>query len=310
MQYEISGFWRRLGAFFIDSIILSAFGFILGLVFTPYLVELGGWGRVLGFFIAITYFAILNSSIGGGQTIGKRLLKIQVLDKDGELLNFTKSAIRYSIIGIPFFLNGALIPESFFHTIVFYLLSVLVFGFSSSIVYLIVFNRNTRQSLHDIIVGSFVIMKGVKSSKPCKSIWSVHYVICAIIMVLALLAPILIGHLSKKDFFSQLITTREQIQDIPEVAFATIQDGQSIFKPLDGESTKTTYIASKIYIKSLNIEDEQLATKIAKAILKTHKEAIQKNLITVTLIYGYDIGISSRCWGNTYAFTPDEWLAK
>jgi hypothetical protein len=38
-------------------------------------VELGGWGRAIGFPIAAIYFVILNSRIGGGQTIGKRILK-------------------------------------------------------------------------------------------------------------------------------------------------------------------------------------------------------------------------------------------
>nr|NJM04523.1 hypothetical protein [Desulfobacula sp.] len=33
MQYEIAGFWRRVGAFFIDAIILGIFGLLLGLLF-------------------------------------------------------------------------------------------------------------------------------------------------------------------------------------------------------------------------------------------------------------------------------------
>ena len=144
MQCEISGFWRRVGAFVIDSIILGVLGLILGLLFSQYFVELGGWGRALGFPIAATYFAILNSNIGGGQTIGKRILKIQVLDKAGELLSLPKSAIRYSIIGIPYFLNGARISESFIYPIGFYLLSLLVFGFGLSIVYLLVVSGHLK----------------------------------------------------------------------------------------------------------------------------------------------------------------------
>jgi len=310
MQYEISGFWRRLGAFLIDSIILGVFGFILGLFFAPYFVVLGGWGRAVGFLIAITYFAILNSNIGGGQTIGKRILKIQVLDKAGELLNLPKSATRYSIIGIPYFLNGATISESFFYPIGFYLLSLLVFGFGLSIVYLFVFNRNTRQSLHDIITGTYVIIKGSKTTEPRKAIWSVHYVICGILMVLALLAPIFIGQLSKNDFFSQLINTRNQIQDIPEVVSATIHDGHSTFSSIDGESKTTTYITSQVLLKNCNVEDEKLASKIANIILQVHKEANQKNFIQVTISYGYDIGIYSSWRSNSYSFSPEEWLAK
>jgi uncharacterized RDD family membrane protein YckC len=89
MQYEISGFWRRAGAFFIDAIILGIIGLLLGLFFSQQFVELGGWGRAIGFSIAAIYFVIFSSRTGGGQTIGKRALKIQVVDRAGKLLNLT-----------------------------------------------------------------------------------------------------------------------------------------------------------------------------------------------------------------------------
>nr|NJM04524.1 RDD family protein [Desulfobacula sp.] len=162
---------------------------------------MGGWGRAIGFPIAAIYFVILNSRIGGGQTIGKRILKIQVVDKTAELLSLPKSTLRYFVIGIPYFLNGAIVPESFLYPVGFYLLSLLVFGFGISIIYLIVFNRNNRQSLHDIIAGTYVVRKSTDSTEAIKSIWPVHYAICGILMVLALLAPLFIGNLSQNKFF-------------------------------------------------------------------------------------------------------------
>lgn len=310
MQYEISGFWRRVGAVFIDAIILGVVGLLLGLFFSQQFVELGGWGRAIGFPIAAIYFVILNSRIGGGQTIGKRALKIQVVDKTGGLLNVPKSSLRYSIIGIPYFLNGAIIPDSILYPIGFYLLSLLVFGVGLSIVYLFVFNRNTRQSLHDAIAGTYVVRKNVESAGTIKPIWSVHYAICGIIMVLALLAPIFIGQLSQNEFFSELTKTREQIQNVPQVVYATIQDGQSTFSPVSGESKTTTYLSTQVRIKNQNIEDEKLAAKIANIILETHKEATQRNLIQVVLTYGYDIGIASKWNIYRYSFDPEYWLAK
>jgi uncharacterized RDD family membrane protein YckC len=310
MQYEISGFWRRVGAFFIDAIILGIFGLLLGLFFSQQFVELGGWGRAVGFPIAAIYFAILNSRIGGGQTIGKRALKIQVVDKTGELLDLPKSILRYSIIGIPYFLNGATIPESFLYHIGFYFLSLLVFGFGISIIYLFVFNRNTRQSLHDIIAGTYVVLKSTESPEPIKPIWSVHYATCGIIMVLALLAPIFIGQLSQNEFFSELTKTREKIQNVPQVVYATIQDGQSTFSPVGGESKTTTYLSTQVLIKNPTVEDEVLAAKIANIILETHKEASQRNLIQVIQTYGYDIGIASKWNSYRYSFSPEDWLAK
>lgn len=310
MQNEISGFWRRVGAFLIDSIILGVFGLILGLFFSQQFVELGGWGRAIGFPIAAIYFAILNSRIGGGQTIGKRALKIQVVDKSSELLSLPKSILRYFAIGIPYFLNGAIIPESILYPVGFYLVSLLVFGFGLSIVYLFIFNRNTRQSLHDIIAGTYVVRKNIESTETIKRIWPVHYAICGILMVLALLSPIFIRQLSQNEFFSELTKTREQIQNVPGVICATIQDGQSTFSAVGGESKTTTYLNSQIIIKNNNVEDEKLASEIANIILETHKEANLRNRIQVVLTYGYDIGIASKWNSHGFSFAPEYWLAK
>lgn len=308
MQYTISGFWRRLGAFLIDVFSLGILGLFLGLFFSQQFVELGGWGRAVGFPIAAIYFAILNSRIGGGQTLGKRFLKIQVVDKIGKQISLFKSTLRYAIIGIPYFLNGALIPESVLSSIGLFLLSLLVFGFGLSIIYLFVFNRNTRQSLHDIIVGTYVVRKNIESTVTIKPVWSVHYAICGIIMLLALLAPMYLGQLSRNDFFSEILKTREQIQNVPQVIYATLQDGQSTFTPAGDESKTTTYLSTQVLIKDQNIEDENLASKIANVIWDTHKEATKRDVIYVTITYGYDIGIASTWKSRSFSFTPEYWL--
>ena len=72
----ISGYWRRIGAFAIDSIILGLIGLSLGLVLEDMFVDIGVWGRLFGFTIALLYFGIMNSVISNGQTLGKKLLKI------------------------------------------------------------------------------------------------------------------------------------------------------------------------------------------------------------------------------------------
>src|SRR5437016_12192213 len=103
----IAGFWRRLLAFMIDVLIIGVVGFILGLIFFERFVELGGWGRIIGFVIALLYFGLMNSAVSDGQTIGKRLTKIRVAKATGEPLGISESFLRFTIIGIPFFLNGA-----------------------------------------------------------------------------------------------------------------------------------------------------------------------------------------------------------
>ena len=81
---EISGFWRRILSFIIDAVIISLVGFAIGMVFFDALASLGGWGRLLGFVVALIYYGLLNSSLGKGQTIGKRIARLEVVNKQGE----------------------------------------------------------------------------------------------------------------------------------------------------------------------------------------------------------------------------------
>jgi len=103
----ISGFWRRIGALVVDAVILGVAGLGLGLVFEEQFVKLGSWGRFVGFFVAFAYFGVMNSHVSGGQTFGKKLLKIKVVNTDNQPITVLRSLSRFIILGIPFFLNGA-----------------------------------------------------------------------------------------------------------------------------------------------------------------------------------------------------------
>lgn len=44
----ISGFWRRIGALFIDTLIVGGVGLVLGLFFENFFVQVGAWANALG----------------------------------------------------------------------------------------------------------------------------------------------------------------------------------------------------------------------------------------------------------------------
>jgi len=65
LSTSISGFWRRVGALAIDTVVLGLAGMIVGVVLFDPLARMGGYERLIGFAIAWAYFGILNSSLGG-----------------------------------------------------------------------------------------------------------------------------------------------------------------------------------------------------------------------------------------------------
>ena len=106
--YELAGFGARFAAYFIDSIILSIItapvSFYLNSHFIPdenlpldqllhSLLILIAIGTIIGFAASITYFTALE---GGNRnaTLGKRLLKIRVLDIHKQPIGMKEAFIR------------------------------------------------------------------------------------------------------------------------------------------------------------------------------------------------------------------------
>jgi uncharacterized RDD family membrane protein YckC len=170
---EIAGFWRRLFAFCLDGLLLGAVGAYIGLIAYDGLVALGDWGRAVGFAIALIYFGAMDSELFRGQTLGKRVVRIKVVTVNGVPLSVGASTLRATIFCVPYFLNGAFIDAG---AITSWLLVFLVFGVGLSIVYLLLFNRRTRQSLHDLAVGAYVVSnKGGGPVGDSGRIWPAHF---------------------------------------------------------------------------------------------------------------------------------------
>jgi uncharacterized RDD family membrane protein YckC len=100
-QLAPAGFFIRTLAYLVDAFLLS----LVGGAF-PYLVitttneqivngqrvTTGAGGSVL---VSLIYFLIFWSHLGGGRTLGMRLLKLRVIREDGSELGVVNAAIRW-----------------------------------------------------------------------------------------------------------------------------------------------------------------------------------------------------------------------
>lgn len=308
MTLEVSGFWRRSGAFFIDCVVLGSIGLLLGAFFTAQFVALAGWGRLIGFGIAAIYFTLLNSRVGNGQTIGKRLLKIRVVGQRGDELALPKSFLRFTIVAAPWFLNGAILPAEYLPAFVFSGLTLLVFGFGFSIIYLFLCNRHTRQSFHDLLLGTFVVRVDPENPSPLKPVWRVHYVVCGILLLVSLSIPFVTSMLISRDVLTDLTKTREALQDHPMVLFATLFDGSSFFAKGGSGTSNARYLSARALLREAQVENQALAVDLARRILGTYPNAQDRDAIQVALIYGYDIGIASFWRKKAYSQSPQKWI--
>jgi len=150
-EYSICNPWRRVGAYFIDSFIVS----ILALIITfisgngSELMQLGNTydiadleALILSFsslftklfiiqiMLGILYYGVFQG-ISNGQTLGKKLLSIKIIMVDGSTFTSLKSTLRFIINSI---LLNTCAPLGF-----------------------IVFFTRYKQGIHDMIVKTVVI---------------------------------------------------------------------------------------------------------------------------------------------------------
>lgn len=155
-KINIAKFWTRVWAFLIDSLILGVIGYLLGLTVRDFLVSIGNYGLLFGLVITVIYQTICNSKIGNGQTLGKRAMNIQVVDINGDTIDVGKSFLRALILCFPYFTANLTIPGlsdiAFVNIIKTIVLATIVIG----VVVIYIFNKQTRQSPHDLVVGTFV----------------------------------------------------------------------------------------------------------------------------------------------------------
>ena len=302
---EIGSLWRRFVAFGVDGIIVGVAGTLVALPFFETFSRLGPWGRLVGFCLALPYFAILNSRIGNGQTLGKRLMHLQVVNKNGATISFWKSVGRYGLFAVPYYLNELSLPITRTPSIVITGISLVIFGVGGATLYLIIFNRHTRQGIHDLAVGSYVADADKSGPLKIEPIWKNHWLILAsLLTVISVSAGILSNKLTKSEPFSQLLDDVRQVEGMGGVQVAGAQD---LTSSNWGSSEKKRILVINVYWTGKSEEEQFFSDQVAKLIIEHDPKVKQHDLLRVVMIRGYDLGIAHTQISHSFEHTPAEW---
>jgi uncharacterized RDD family membrane protein YckC len=164
-------------------ILLWLTGYILGLQFLSVFAKMGRWGCLVGYPIAMAYLGLLNSRLGKGQTLGKRLVQIRVVGEDGQFISPARSLLRTGLLVSAYLLSPLYTqPLSLSPFFVLYLL--ISAGLQVGAAYFYLFNRRTRQVLHDLVAHTCVVRDIPKGALSLPPVARVHYVISGGLTVL------------------------------------------------------------------------------------------------------------------------------
>jgi uncharacterized RDD family membrane protein YckC len=290
----IAGFWRRMAALAVDLVILGVPMMLVGFSLFGWLEALGQAGRLIGFVIALLYFGLLNSYLGHGQTVGKRLLGIRVVDRAGDVLSPARSIARFLVIAIPYFLNGLwfdLDTQSAdpLVSIVGVILAFIVFGGLGTIAYLFVFNRRTRQSLHDLAVGSFVV-RGPAVPIPARLVVPrLHFIIAGCWLLIALIGPV-IGTwiIYRSDALASarpLAELQTKIKTELGVQQVRVVIGTTTFSSVHDGTSTNSYLQITAQPGNATQNDSTLALSVAQRVLDWRSDLIANRVLIVLIEY-------------------------
>jgi uncharacterized RDD family membrane protein YckC len=316
----IAGFWRRITALAVDLLILGVPTLLLGLALFRWAEGLGQAGRLVGFVVALLYFGLLNSVFAGGQTLGKRMLGIRVTDRSGNTLAPMRSVSRFLVIAIPYFLNGLWfdadpaslrLPEYLLVALIVFV----VFGGLGAIAYLFVFNRRTRQSLHDLAVGSFVVRgaptavpDGLSTARLHRIVVGCWLVLIGIGLMLPLILPLqktrVVESLKPLSELQSAIKTQLGLQQVKVTMGST-----SNITVRTGAST-TTFLQVEARADASQNDLDALGRLVAGMVLDHYPDLLGKQVLIVYVLHGFDLGIASWTIGHRETLDGAAWREK
>ena len=315
------GFWIRLLADIIDNIILGIFGILLTLPFNSIFYKIGDHCIWIGISIIFLYTGILQSSIGQGQSLAKKLLKIQVLRKDGTYLSLPQSFLRYLIIAVIFynppilaslislfpFLNTSFTFTSGYS----FLILSLMIGTSILVAF-----HPLKRGLHDMLVNSIVVIKGTYDaekieamSNPSKTrkIFIVFGSSCLLLFIV--LFFVLPKILPQDLYSSETLKLSQKIEQNTQLTKISISYTSKTSRHNDGPITKTKYANLSFFLKKSKFDNEQLRlAQVEKAVnifIDSEPKISQFKYINVQIRTGYNLVISSRQSKHNYSYTTD-----
>lgn len=293
---------QRFFACLIDIIIIALFGKLLGFTFKDFFIQLGNFGTIIGFIVVLFYFGLCNSRIFNGQTVGKKILHIHVVNRNSEALSVPKGFLRALCFAIFILMNGASFSSSDALIII---LNIILFSIPVLEIYFIIVNQNSKQALHDLFTDSFVVSTKsegyIDRSNKKSSLYA-----AAIFPVLIFVAITGLNTLVKNTAIEDMTKTINTIYKELPVSSVSMYRNTTTKSTIEGTSkTKSIEVTAVMYNK--NNDENMLATKIAEIIFDSKFTFEKDEILSITFVYGYDIGIAKNFEFKVFTDSVEQW---
>jgi len=290
----VVGFWRRFFSDLLDSIVLGAFGYAIGYPLRYTFSAMGLHALWVGLACSFLYFGILHTRITNGQTLGKRMLGIQVVKRDGTFLSVGASLLRYVAVSFVFY-NGlygslvSLLPTKASMAIGAVFLLVVIWVFFAS--FLLIPLHPLKRGLHDLVAGSVVVYQGTydavtldrmeNPAKAKRAMWILSAVTVAVASLFVV--GLFTTKSSALDELSNIVATLRRDYDVRGVKEVRFNRGEPI-------------LAVQVFLPLTQFDDKVTRERVRRDLDEkvranvSNLEHYQK--VQIVLLSGFNIGIA------------------
>ena len=292
--------WRRIMAFLLDGVLISLISALLIVCCFNLLAELGEWGRGIGFAVALCYFTIGNSHFTAGQTLGKRLFGIRVVNFSGQPVSLWCSFLRALVPSWLLAMRDITISAGFAIDILITIINLICYLLLLFELYLFVFDCPARRTLHDMMAGSVVLKSDAEvPPQPIPtSLAKFHQIVLALgVVILSAIAVNTIYH--ARPVFSEKEIVQENLRKINGVYSATV----TRIEPQNGRPAMLLVaIATN---KELNEERRrELFPQMARVMINYFPDLNKHSHILLSARYGVHMGIANWAPPVNYLRSP------
>lgn len=301
----IAGFWRRVVAFLIDGAVLGILGQVLGWSMSSFWFQIGPYGRLIGLAIALAYFGVMGSRIAGGATLGKRLLGIAVRDAAGRPIGIMRSIARTSVWLVPLTLNGWALPI-LSNPIASRVAAVVLFGVGGAVLLTMALNRRTRQGLHDVLAGTYVLRMSGPAVAAYPAAGRLPWVLSAAMVIVAVVL-ISAGEYVFSRFAPQLqtfVSLQQKLQSDNRFFSAGVVD--SSFHESGGKVSRILRVQVWYKGNPNEVTRTRVMNDIARATL-TLPDLERFDLILIEVKSAYDLGIAKGYLNHRHGQPVSVW---
>ncbi|NEX95261.1 RDD family protein, partial [Caulobacter sp. 17J65-9] len=291
-----AGFWRRLFAFILDTLILGAIGAAVTLPVFDLMATIEGPLRLAGGAVALLYFTWFSSGAGGAATPGMRLFGLKVVNLRGRPIGLVRSLWRALVLQAPLTLNGThlILDDPLAAQIFTVTASTLVFGVTLAQIVLLLFNHPSRRLAHDLVSGAAVVRRHAEGAVPAARSAAPLFAWLFVGLGLAggvwmVLRPnVLVGLAPNVGPLSAAATA---VNALPEAMDAQVGENTTTYWGDEGKTTTHTLVITA-RLKARPKDQEAEVERVAEAALSAYELAPGQQVMVV-LKRGYDVGLWS-----------------